>query len=189
MILLFNSNNLVFHDSSTLEQVRDIPVGVLIVLSAVVVLAYLLRSFSTWRLLNRLELKGLWVSFLPFLRLFAYIRLGKEVGGFGPKTRLFYRFLSLVYLISLVLLLLAPSFKLMILGLISVILCYLICTYPLLLISKGICGNVKYIWAVPLIGSIAMLISVFKSRNGLVFVKPKNYDGLFKKVEDMEIVL
>lgn len=189
MILLFNSNNLVFHDSSTLEQIREIPVEVLVVLSAVVVLAYFLRSFSTWRLLNRLGLKGLWISFLPFLRLFTYNRLGKEVDGFGPKTRLFYKFLSLVYLVNLVLLLIAPSFKLMIIGLISVISCHLVSTYPLMKASKGICGRVQYIWLVPIIGSITMLVHVFKSRNGLVFVKPKNYDGLFKKVDDMEIVL
>lgn len=189
MILLFNSNNLVFHDSSTLEQIREIPVEVLVVLSAVVVLSYLLRSFSTWRLLNRLGLKGLWVSFLPFLRLFAYNRLGKEVDGFGPKTRLFYRFLSLVYLISLVLMLIAPTFNLMITSLTLVIFCYLVSSYSLIQASRGICGKVQYIWLVPIVGSITMLVHVFKSRNGLVFVKPKNYDGLFKKVDDMEIVL
>ncbi len=32
-----------------------------------------------------------------------------------------------------------------------------------------------------------MLITVFKSRHGGLLLKSKNYDGLFKKVEDMEI--
>ena len=183
MILLFNSNNLVFHDSFTLEHVREVPYNVLVSLLSVILLAYLLRSFATWRLMNRVGLGGFLLSFVPFLQFFAYNRVGREVCGWGPKVRLLYRFLSLVYLVGIALALIAPTFKLMVIGI------ALLSLYPLLSASKGISGKVQYSWLVPLIGSLIMLVTVFSSRTGLIYVKPKNYDGLFKKVDDMEITL
>lgn len=189
MILLFNSNNLVFHDSFTLEHVREVPYNVLVSLLSVILLAYLLRSFATWRLMNRVGLGGFLLSFVPFLQFFAYNRVGKEVCGWGPKVRLLYRFLSLVYLVGIALALIAPTFKLMVIGIVLVGICYLSSLYPLLSVSKGISGKVQYSWLVPLIGSLIMLVTVFSSRTGLIYVKPKNYDGLFKKVDDMEITL
>ena len=175
---MFNSNNLVFHDSFTLEHVREIPYNVLVSLLSVILLAYLLRSFATWRLMNRVGLGGFLLSFVPFLQFFAYNRVGKEVCGWGPKVRLLYRFLSLVYLVGIALALIAPTFKLMVIGFALVGVCYLSSIYPLL-----------SAWLVPLIGSLIMLVTVFSSRTGLIYVKPKNYDGLFKKVDDMEITL
>jgi hypothetical protein len=189
VILLFNSNNLVFHDSFTLENVREIPYNVLIALFLLILLAYFLRSFATWRLLNRVGLGAFFLSFVPFLHFFAYKRLGKEVCGWGPKVRLLYRFLSLVYLVGILLALLAPTFKLMVIGIALITVCYFSSLYPLLSASKGICGKVQYSWLIPLVGSLIMLVTIFSSRDGLIYVKPKNYDGLFKKVDDMEITL
>lgn len=186
---MFNANNLVLHDADILQEIREFPIEFWQGVLAVVLVTYFLHSFALWRLMNRVGVKGFLLAFLPFTRFFAYVRLGKEVGGWGPKLKLLFRFLSLVYLIGVFLLLLAPSFNPMVVGLGLVVLIGTVSQYPLIGVSAGICGKPKVLWFFPFIGSIAMLITVFKSRHGMVYVKSKNYDGLFKKVDDMEIVL
>ena len=85
--------------------------------------------------------------------------------------------------------LMAPTFTPMVVGIGLVVVCNFSRLYPLVGVSKGICGKPRVLWFIPFIGSLAMLITIFKSRHGIVYVKSKNFDGLFKKVDDMEIVL
>lgn len=85
--------------------------------------------------------------------------------------------------------LMAPNFNPMVVGIGLVVVCHFASLYSLIGVSAGICGKPKVLWLLPLIGSIAMLVTVFKSRHGMVYVKSRNYDGLFKKVDDMEIAL
>lgn len=186
---MFNASNLVLHDADILQEIREFPIEFWLGLSSIVLVTYFFRSFAVWRLMNRVGVKGFFLSFLPFMRLFAYNRLGREVGGWGPKVKLLYKLLSLVYLVGIFLMLMAPNFNTMVVSIILVVICHLSSLYPLVGVSKGICGNPQILWFLPFIGSIAMLITVFKSRHGMVYVKSKNYDGLFKKVEDMEIAL
>lgn len=186
---MFNANNLVLHDADVLQEIREFPIEFWLVLSAVVLVTYFFHSFAVWRLMNRVGVKGFFLSFLPFMRFFAYNRLGKEVGGWGPKVKLLYRFLSMVYLVGIFLMLMAPNFNPMVVGFGLVVVCHFASLYSLVGVSAGICGKPKVLWFFPFIGSIAMLITVFKSRHGMVYIKSKNYDGLFKKVEDMEIAL
>ena len=85
--------------------------------------------------------------------------------------------------------LMAPNFTPMVVGIGLVVVCHLASLYSLVGVSAGICGKPRVLWFIPFIGSLAMLVTIFKSRHGMVYVKSKNYDGLFKKVDDMEIVL
>ena len=186
---MFNANNLVLYDADFLQEVREFPIEFWKGLLAIVLVTYFLRSFAVWRLMNRVGVGGFFLSFLPFMRFFAYNRLGKEVGGWGPKTKLLYRVLALVYVVGIFLMLMARSFTTMVVGFGLVVVCYLASLYSLVGVSKGICGKPRVLWFIPFIGSLAMLITIFKSRHGMVYVKSKNYDGLFKKVDDMEIAL
>ena len=186
---MFNANNLVLHDADILQDVRDFPVEFWLGVLAVVLVTYFFHSFAVWRLMNRVGVKGFFLAFLPLMRFFAYNRLGKEVGGWGPKIRLFYKVLSMFYLVGIILMLMAQNFNPMVVGIGLVVICHIISLYSLVGVSKGICGKSKVLWFIPFIGSIAMLVTIFKSRHGMVYVKSKNYDGLFKKVDDMEIAL
>ena len=186
---MFNANNLVFHDADILQEVREFPTEFWLGVLAVVLVAYFFHSFAVWRLMNRVGVKGFFLAFLPFMRFFAYNRLGKEVCGWGPKIRLFYKVLSMFYLVGIILMLMAQNFNPMVVGIGLVVICHIISLYSLVGVSKGICGKSKVLWFIPFIGSIAMLVTIFKSRHGMVYVKSKNYDGLFKKVDDMEIAL
>lgn len=186
---MFNANNLVLHDADVLQEVREFPVEFWLGVLAVVLVTYFFHSFAVWRLMNRVGVKGFFLAFLPFMRFFAYNRLGKEVGGWGPKVKLLYRFLSLVYLVGIFLMLMAPNFTPMVVGIDLVVVCHLASLYSLVGVSAGICGKPRVLWFIPFIGSLAMLVTIFKSRHGMVYIKSKNYDGLFKKVDDMEIVL
>ena len=77
---MFNANNLVLHDAEVLQEVREFPIEFWLGVLAVVLVTYFFHSFAVWRLMNRVGVKGFFLAFLPFMRFFAYNRLGKEVG-------------------------------------------------------------------------------------------------------------
>lgn len=186
---MFNPNTLVFLEDSYLQQARAVPVNVLFVVLGVVLFSYLIRSFSLWRLSARLGIGSVFLSFLPFVRVILLYKLGVRVAGYKPVTRFISRVLLVIYAVSLFLVLYAPTPLGIVAGLGVVVFIYSAMLTVVVTLSWGITGRKQFLWYIPLVGPIATLITVYKSRTGTIYVRPRNYDGLFKKVEDREFVL
>lgn len=186
---MFNSNTLVFLTKENLQIARGIPLKYIYFILGIILFSYLMRSFAIWKLCSRLGVRGFLLSFLPFIRVMVYSRLGKEVTGFGPRLRLFTKFYLVIYLIGIGLFLFAPSINLVLAGVFLSVVVHTTLSFVLEPISIGLVGKSRLYWVIPLVGSIGMLIEIYKSYRGRVYVKPINYDGLFRKAEDLEISL
>jgi hypothetical protein len=185
---MFNPNNLVFVDKDILESVRAIPLVYLKAFLGVLLLSYLLRSLATWSMSRVLSPKGSTaLSFIPFMKVVLHSRLGKEVCGYGPRTILLSKLFLVLYFIGLVLALISPKPNLMFAGFILLFVSYLVSTFIYSTVSLGVTGKSSFLWYLPIIGSIAMLVAFWRSYSSPIFVKPRNLDGLFKKQDELEI--
>lgn len=185
---LFNPNNLVFLEDKYLEIVRSINPRVLALVLGVLLLSRILRSWSLWSLARRYNIKGAFLlSNVPFLSIFLNYRLGKELCGMGAKVRFLFKLLFINYFAGIVLVLIAPSFNLMLAGFILAVVPHLLSIQYWGTVSEGVTGKESLGWYLPIIGSILILHSVGKSYNREVYKKPKNFDTFFKKAEEIEI--
>lgn len=105
----------------------------------------------------------------------------------GAKVRFLFKLLFLNYFAGIVLVLIAPSFNLMLAGFILAVVPYLLSIQYWGNLSEGVTGKESLGWYLPIIGSILILHSVGKSYNREVYKKPKNFDTFFKKAEEIEI--
>lgn len=105
----------------------------------------------------------------------------------GAKTRAIFKFLFFNYLLGIVLVLIAPSFNLMLAGFILAVVPYLLSIQYWGTLSEGVTGKESLGWYIPIVGSTLVLYSVGKSYDRDVYKKPKNFDTFFKKAEEIEI--
>lgn len=187
---MFNPSNLVFLEDSYLSLVRSIDYRVLLAVGGVWLFSRFLRSCALWLVGRRYGIRGSFLlAQLPFLSIFLNYRFGKELGGMGARVRLMFRVLLVFYLVGLVLAFIAPSFELMVGGFVLSFLSYLLSVPYWGTLSEGISGRESVWWYIPIVGSILMLYRVGKSYGVDIYSKPKNYDTLFRRAEDLEISL
>lgn len=165
---MFNQNALIFGDLNGLEAMRAIPVSSLLALFGVFYLAYLLRVFSLILFYKRFGYKGGWISlFSPFLGIG---RLGQSKVGFGTYRVIFNALMIFLGVSSFVGFLIAPSYESFLLSIGGLFLAYIYKYFVLTRLSRLLKNDrVSYLWGIPIIGSIAMIISTIKSRKGSIF--------------------